>query len=232
MNRSEGSPRAKMPERTIAVGDVHGCSKALKALVDAIRPTGDDLIVTLGDYVNRGPDSRGVLDALADLKDRCRLVPILGNHDEMLLRAHSGLPAPATVPGGPPGDRPDRDWGRELEKLSPANLAFLRTCVDSHEAPDHFFVHAAYDPAQPLDRQPASLLRWHSLKFGVPRRHFSGKTAVVGHSSQKNGKILDLGHIVCIDTYCHGGGWLTALDVVTGRTWQADREGRLRRPQR
>ncbi len=215
-----------MPERTIAVGDVHGCSKALKALIDAIRPTPDDLIVMLGDYVNRGPDSRGVLDTLADLKDRCRLVPILGNHDEMLLRAHAGLPAAATVPGGPP-----RDWGRELPNLNPANLAFLKSCVGFHETETHLFVHAAYNPAQPMDRQPAVLLRWHSLKSGVPRPHFSGKTAVVGHSSQKNGKILDLGHLVCIDTYCHGGGWLTALDVASGRTWQAGRDGKLRRPQ-
>jgi serine/threonine protein phosphatase 1 len=221
-----------MPERTIAVGDVHGCSKALKALIEAIRPTADDLIVALGDYVNRGPDSRGVLDALADLKGRCRLIPILGNHDEMLLRAHAGLPAPAAVAGGPPRDRPDRDWGRELANLSPANLAFLKSCASYHETESHLFVHAAYDPALPMDRQPASLLRWHSLKSGVPRPHGSGKTAVVGHSSQKNGRILDLGHIVCIDTYCHGGGWLTALDVMTGRTWQADREGKLRPPQR
>jgi len=219
-----------MPERTIAVGDVHGCAKALKALIDAIRPTADDLIVTLGDYVNRGPDSRGVLDLLDDLRGRCRLVPILGNHDEMLLRAHARLPALAASAGR--GDRPARDWARELPRLVPRNLAFLESCVASHETAEHIFVHASYDPNEPMDRQPGSLLRWHSLRDGVPRPHASGKVVFAGHTSQKNGKILDLGHIVCIDTYCHGGGWLTALDVHARRSWQADRGGKLRRPPR
>ena len=71
-------------------------------------------------------------------------------------------------------------------------------------------------------------MRWQSLKFGVPGPHESGKIAVVGHTSLKDGDILDLGHLICIDTYCWGGGWLTALDTSTGQAWQVDREGRLR----
>lgn len=215
-----------MPARTIAVGDVHGCSKALNTLIDEIRPCHDDLIVTLGDYVNRGPNSRGVLDALADLRERCRLVPILGNHDEMLLQARGDIRAIAAV--APDGPRPARDWGRELRKLTPENLAFLEACIPYFETETHIFVHASYDPARPMDRQPGSLLRWQSLRDGAPRPHYSGKTVVVGHTSQKDGKILNLGHLICIDTYCHGGGWLTALDVHTGRAWQADRGGRIR----
>ena len=58
---------------------------------------------------------------------------------------------------------------------------------------------------------------------------FRGKTAIVGHTPQGTGEILDLGYLICIDTYCVGGGWLTALDVESGRVWQANREGRLRR---
>jgi len=50
----------------------------------------------------------------------------------------------------------------------------------------------------------------------------------VGHTSQKSGEILDLGHVVCIDTFCHGGGWLTAMDVMSGDVWQADRHGQMR----
>lgn len=218
-----------MAARTIAVGDVHGCSKALDSLIEAISPTPDDTIVMLGDYVNRGPNSRGVLNTLADLRRRCRLVPILGNHDEMLLQSRAWLPR-KTVPKGSKAPRPrsGRDWGRELPKLTPANLAFLETCAPYFETDSHIFVHAAYDPARPMSGQPEALLRWHSLRDGVPRAHYSGKTVIAGHSSQKNGKILDLGHIICIDTYCHGGGWLTALEVGSGKVWQADRGGRLR----
>ena len=50
----------------------------------------------------------------------------------------------------------------------------------------------------------------------------------VGHTPQKTGDILDLGHIVCIDTNCHGGGWLTALDVGSGLWWQANERGAVR----
>jgi serine/threonine protein phosphatase 1 len=56
-----------MKPRTIAIGDIHGCSAALDTLIRAIQPRQEDCIVTLGDYINRGPDSRGVLDRLIDL---------------------------------------------------------------------------------------------------------------------------------------------------------------------
>ncbi len=218
------------PPRTIAVGDVHGCSKALDALIKAIAPAADDTVVMLGDYVNRGPDSRGALDALAGLRRRCRLVPILGNHDEMLLQARAWLPKKTAAkraddaPAPPAG----RNWGRELPKLSAANIAFLESCVPYFETETHVFVHAAYDPALPMSRQPEILLRWHSLRDGVPRAHYSGRLVIAGHTAQKSGEVLNLGHIVCIDTNCHGGGWLTALDVASGKLWQADRGGKLR----
>ena len=60
--------------------------------------------------------------------------------------------------------------------------------------------------------------------FGDP----NGKIAIVGHTSLKDGEVLDLGHLVCIDTYCWGGGWLTALEANNGQIWQADRDGQLR----
>src|SRR5271155_2093456 len=79
-----------MQPRTIAIGDIHGCSRALDALLAAIGPRPEDVIVTLGDYVNRGPDSRGVLDRLIALEGQCTLVPLLGNHDQTFLIALNG----------------------------------------------------------------------------------------------------------------------------------------------
>src|SRR5437773_9250836 len=76
-----------MSSRTIAIGDIHGCSRALQAIVEAIQPAADDTLVLLGDYVDRGPDSRGVLDFLLEQEERCRVVPLLGNHELMLLDA-------------------------------------------------------------------------------------------------------------------------------------------------
>jgi serine/threonine protein phosphatase 1 len=70
--------------RTIAIGDVHGCSAALAALVRAIDPTSLDTLVFLGDYIDRGPDSRGVLEQVFALAERCIVVPLLvSNHGNL-----------------------------------------------------------------------------------------------------------------------------------------------------
>src|ERR1700736_2548363 len=76
--------------RTIAIGDVHGCSAALAALVRAIDPTALDTLVFLGDYIDRGPDSRGVLEKVIALAERSTVMPLLGNHEEMLLAGLEG----------------------------------------------------------------------------------------------------------------------------------------------
>lgn len=70
-----------MASRAIAIGDIHGCLDALAALIDAIGPGPEDTLVTLGDHIDRGPDSPGVLDRLIALAGRCRLVPLLGDHE-------------------------------------------------------------------------------------------------------------------------------------------------------
>ena len=185
------------------------------------------MIVTLGDCVNRGPDSRGVLERLIALERQCKLIPLLGNHDEMLLQllmdAKVGRPralsnwlrmgGDATLAsyGAPPGKIA---WA-DLTRIPAEHAAFLERCRAYHETATHIFIHANYDPVLPMNEQPFELLRWESLRDAIPGPHYSGKTVIAGHSSQKTGEILDLGYLVCIDTYCYGGGWLTALDVQT-----------------
>jgi Calcineurin-like phosphoesterase len=218
-----------MASRIIAIGDVHGCSAALRALTEAIAPARDDTLIPLGDCVDRGLDSCGVLEQLLLLRERCRLFPLVGNHEEMMLNYLDGRPQPD-------------DWllvgGAETLASygSPSNFAsipkehidYIRSWGDCFETDTHFFVHASYEPERPLAKQHWQSMRWHTLRAEIPAPHESGKIAVVGHTSLKNGEILDLGHLVCIDTYCWGGGWLTALDTTTGQIWQANREGRLR----
>jgi serine/threonine protein phosphatase 1 len=218
-----------MPTRTIAIGDIHGCSMALDALLDATRPRPGDTIVTLGDYINRGPNSRGVLDRLIDLGRRCRLVPLLGNHDQMLLEARSGLHPTTWLGMGGVATLDSYGPGRDIGLILPAHIWFLEGCRDYHETDTHIFVHANYYPDLPMSEQPVMMLRWESLREATPGPHESGKTVVVGHTSQKGGEILDLGYLKCIDTYCYGGGWLTGLDVKTGEVWQANQSGEVRR---
>lgn len=79
-----------MTDRIIAIGDVHGCANALAALLGATQPTELDTLVFLGDFIDRGPDSRGVLEQVIALGERCPVVPLMGNHEEMLLAALEG----------------------------------------------------------------------------------------------------------------------------------------------
>jgi serine/threonine protein phosphatase 1 len=230
MVTSSAFPLSIMPGRTIAIGDIHGCLAALKTVLNEIRPNGDDTIVTLGDYVDRGPDSCGVLEALIALDKQTRLVPLLGNHDELMLaicRKHTYFMQYWLHFGG---DATLGSYGAsEPAGVWPAHLEFLDRCRLAFETDVHLFVHANYDADAPLDRMPRRVLLWESLKDRVPGAHVSGKTAIVGHSAQRSGEILDLGYLRCIDTWCYGNGWLTAMDVQTGQVWQADRSGRLRR---
>jgi serine/threonine protein phosphatase 1 len=219
-----------MTQRVIAIGDIHGCAKALRALVEIIRPQSDDTIITLGDCVDRGPDSRKVIDDLLTLSEQCQVVPLLGNHEEMMLNFIDGKQQPdnwldvggvATVRSYSSKSDPD--------DITPEHIEFIRTWGDFFETSSHFFVHANYEPDRRLPEQHWQTMRWQSLKGWTPGAHLSGKTAVVGHTSLKDGEVLDLGHLICIDTYCWGGGWLTALDTTTGQIWQADRGGKSRR---
>jgi serine/threonine protein phosphatase 1 len=218
--------------RVLAIGDIHGCSQALDVLLRAVDPQPDDLIITLGDYVDRGPDSRGVLNRLINLRRIHQVIPLRGNHDQMLLDARRRL-------------EEDEDWlawgGKEtLASYAPPGLPgnlddiplehweFLElVCVNWYETETHFFVHGNVHPDLPLEEQPRYLLLWEKLGDN-PRPHQSGKVMVCGHTSQKSGLPLNLGHAICIDTWVYGQGWLTCLDVTTGKVWQANQRGESR----
>lgn len=224
-----------MHSRTIAIGDIHGCADALAALLDVVAPGRDDTVVTLGDYIDRGPNSCGVLDRLITLARQCHLVPLLGNHEEALLDAIRDignlrrwlllggadmLRSYGWVRGGP--RRAVADW------IPKSHREFLASCRSYYETPTHLFIHAGYVPKLPLAEQPPLALRWRVTDAATAVPHSSGKVAIVGHTPQSSGDVLDLGFLICIDTNCVRGGWLTALDVDTGRMWQADRAGRIR----
>jgi serine/threonine protein phosphatase 1 len=212
--------------RTIAVGDVHGCSTALRRLIEAIDLRATDTLVMLGDYVDRGPDSRGVLELLIELGDRCRLVPLMGNHEEMMLAARNAR-ADLGFWLACGGQATLHSYGNSggIELVPREHFRFLEHCQTWYETETHFFVHANYRADVPLDRQDAHALRWLSLADYVPPPHRSGKIAVVGHTPQRSGQMLDLGHLKCLDTGCCLGGRLTALDVESGRLWQVDEVG-------
>src|SRR5438128_9812854 len=120
--------------RLVAVGDIHGCSSALAALVEAIRPTPEDTIVALGDFLDFGLDSRAVLDQLIALEKRCRLIPLLGNHKEMALAARSDPEAVETWLGcGGQATLDSYGSGGGLGMIPPGHWRFLEGCRDYFE---------------------------------------------------------------------------------------------------
>lgn len=216
--------------RHLAIGDIHGCFKALTTLAAFVPFRPDDVLITLGDHVNRGPDTAAVLDWLIAHGKPGQLIALRGNHEVMMLRARESTEefkrwfecgGDATLASYSPFD----DAG-SLVDVPDAHWEFLEQTRAWFETDSHFFVHANAFPDCPLAEQPDFMLYWES--FNDPPPHESGKVMVCGHTSQKSGLPLNIGHAVCIDTWACGRGWLTCLDGASGKYWQANERGETR----
>lgn len=220
--------------RTLAIGDIHGCSALLDDMLAWVEPTREDLVIVLGDIVDRGPDTRGVIDRLMRLKKELRLVCLRGNHEVMMMRAKSRsrndeknwLSVGGMEALGSYGSSPGRSG--TLADVPAEHWQFLETeLVPYYETDSHIFVHAGAYPSLPMDEQPDMMLYWE--KFPDSCRHISGKQIVCGHTAQKQtGRPKVVPGAVCIDTHAHGGGWLTCLNALTGKYWQTNILGRRR----
>lgn len=222
--------------RTLVFGDIHGCLTAFDHLLDMVKPTPEDTIITLGDYIDRGPDAKGVIDRLLQLDQTHTLIPLRGNHEMMMLGARDngdlrfwadcgGLPTLESY--GCTIQRNEWDMllqyptADALERIPAAHWDFVEhRLVDYHETDTHIFVHATLDPQLPLDDQPEFALHWNKLA-PTDRAHASGKRIVCGHTKQQSGVPLDLGHTLCIDTWVYGRGYLTCLHLEANHYWQA-----------
>jgi len=220
--------------RTLAIGDIHGCLTALDTLLGFVQPTEEDTIIFLGDYVDRGPDTKGVLDRLIELKNTGRAIFIRGNHEIMMLGAKCGRDdfrfwtsfggLEALESYSKPG------LGVSLESIPLEHWYFLdRTLQEGYETDTHIFVHANLHPDRSMREQSTDSLHWQAISPSVHRQHISGKTMICGHTQQREGLPLVLEKAVCIDTWAYGEGWLTCLDVESGTFWQANELGTMRK---
>jgi len=217
--------------RTLAIGDIHGCRAALDHLLAFVQPLPGETIVTLGDYIDRGPDSAGVLEQLIELNRAGSLVPLRGNHELMMLSARGGAESIVRFWLECGGLATLASYGAEvsLEDIPPSHWYFMKhSCRDWYETGTHVFVHANLQPDLPSGEQHAEYLQWESLNSRWHRPHVSGKTMICGHTQQRSGVPLVLDRAVCIDTWAYGGGWLTCLDVNSGDYWQANELGETR----
>ena len=215
--------------RLIAIGDVHGCAHALGALLEAICPATNDTLVFLGDLIDQGRDSAAVLDTLMGLKNRCQVMLIQGNHEEMFLAARTSEGALRYWENcGGVATLNSYRFGAVLDDVPPEHWALIESCRSYYETDDFILTHANYAPDLPMNEQAEYQLRWALFEPDDVLPHHSRKTVVVGHTEQRDSEVLDLGFAICIDTACWRHGWLTALDCRSRNYWQASRWGLLR----
>ncbi len=215
-----------MTERTLAIGDVHGCYSALTTLLGLISITSADTVVFLGDVIDRGPSSKQVVDRIIALRDECKVVFIMGNHEEMMRDAISGrglLNAWLDVGGQAMLD----SYGGSADDIPPEHIRFLISASPFWETDSEIYIHANLESQVSLPNQSSDFLRWKHLG-GLEPPHISGKRIICGHTSQTDGVPLVFDGWVCIDTFPHGGKWLTCFDVESDQFFQASENGETR----
>ena len=199
-----------------AIGDIHGCARTLDALIDVINPDQDDHLVFIGDYVDRGPDSKGVIDSLLNLKSRCRCTFLRGNHEAMMLDFldHNDLELWHINGGDATLDSYTVDGRVEIPD---EHIAFIRDTLSYHEEPDFFMVHAGLKPnltiMENLARFSSDVFLWERSHLAAPEFVWE-KPVVCGHTPQRDP--IDKPKLICIDTGCvyvsyPGYGTLTAV---------------------
>jgi serine/threonine protein phosphatase 1 len=175
------------PSGLIAIGDIHGRLDRLNRLLAAL--PSDRRLVFLGDYIDRGPDSRGVIERLIRLSRRRSCVILCGNHEDMLLDALSGAYEDAAsdwLRNG--GDATLRSYGvtsvrRLAEELPPEHLAFLQGLREHWETEEHVFVHAGISAAGP-DATSREVKLWMRIELDEPFGY--SKTVICGHTPYRS----------------------------------------------
>ena len=224
--------------RVFAIGDVHGCASELTALLSGLELTTGDTIIFVGDYVDRGPDSRGVVDVMLDVEARSGIdsVFLKGNHEDMLL-AYLGRPGhwgEAWLSNGGRhalvsyGLHPEASPAEVVACMPAQHLRFFETLRTSHTLDGWLIVHAGVRPDRKWSEQDEEDLLWIREEF-IDRPHGLPQTVVFGHTPQRS-VLVDLPYKIGIDTGCVYGGSLTALELSEREVFQVRRgERRVRR---
>ena len=211
--------------REFVFGDIHGCADALKIIVHRIALTAVDRVIVLGDAVDRGPDTRAVLDKLLEIRSTCEMIFILGNHEEMMLDAASGHNVDGWLRHG--GKATLASYNGRFENIPDKHFELLDTAVEFWEGESAICVHANLEPGVALEEQRPSWLRWHKLT-GREFPHSSGKRIVCGHSGVSRSAPSVRDGWVCLDTLVHNGGYLSAVELGTEELFQAKQSGEFR----
>ena len=216
---------ARAGGRIFAVGDIHGCLSHLEKLIQLLPLHEDrDSLVFIGDYIDRGDDSRGVVDYVLALKRKLgRTVCLMGNHERMFLDYLAGKEEALFLYNG--GKQTLLSYGFQGgKKPAPADLphgheAFYRGLQYLYETDEFIFVHAGLRPGIPPAQQDPYDLCWIRFEF-IRSDYDFGKTVVFGHTPlSRTTPFMGTGKIG-IDTGAVYGGRLTCLELPGMRFYQ------------
>ncbi|WP_444930771.1 metallophosphoesterase family protein [Microbulbifer sp. SSSA002] len=205
--------------KVFAISDIHGRLRELNDLFMLISPDKTDVLIFLGDFIDRGPKSNLVIERLLEIS---KLYPnsrfIKGNHEEMALysRFDEDVFRLWMSYGG------DKTLESYPDGIPKGHWQFLRDLEPYVELEDKIFVHAGLEYNFPMSEQNEEVLLWNRL--AAPISHRSGKRIVCGHSAERSGYPKQYGDAWSIDC----AGWLTALDVGSNDVYQVDSTKNIR----
>jgi serine/threonine protein phosphatase 1 len=205
-------------EKFFAIGDIHGNLSQLEQLMEEIKPAlnrSKDTLVFLGDYLDRGPDSKGVVDFILQLrKDLPHVVCLKGNHEAMFLDwVLNGTGYDLYLYNG--GAATIRNYSQEGEfKLPQEHLDFFTSLLLYYETEKYIFVHAGLRGGIPLEEQDPHDLIWIRDEFILSLHNF-GKTVIFGHTPLQ--RVFVAPNKIGIDTGAVYGGRLTCLELPAQR---------------
>ncbi len=186
-----------------AIGDIHGCRHALERLLAKLTPSAEDHLIFIGDYIDRGPDSRGVIELLLDLRRYVPCTFLRGNHEAMMLEyLETGDLSLWSINGGLRTLESYQEPTGEVV-IPESHIRFIRDTLLFYQTPDFFFVHAGLDPDRTIVEH---LMRCSEHTFLWERRHLDAahlaweKPVVCGHTPQAEPVNRD--KLICIDTGC------------------------------
>ena len=212
--------------KIFVIGDIHGQLGMLKDLMAKIpwRPDKDALFF-LGDYVDRGPDSRGVVDYIVSLtEDYSRISCVLGNHEQMLLEYLSGVNRDLYLAngGGATLRAYSGDKGYEktlfLRELPKSHIAFYHSLKPYFELEDYYLIHAGFRPGVPMARQSKTDMIWIREPF-ISSTYDFGKKIVFGHTAFPEPLVMK--NKIGIDTGAAYGRRLCCLELPSERFYFA-----------
>lgn len=200
----------------IGIGDIHGCARTLDDLIEVLDPGAEDHLVFVGDYVDRGPDSRGVIERVLELRQSVRCTFLRGNHEAFFLEyLRSGFSPNWRVNGGDETLASYRINGHvEIPRTHSDFVAQTRLVFETDE---FLFVHAGlrpeYSVARNLELASEDVFLWERSHMQAARVNWE-KTVVCGHTPVP--EPLNLPRLINIDTGCvytsqPGMGVLTAV---------------------